>query len=257
MLIACAVVTVAGAVAAAGAVVADVAVPSWATVAAAGLLLPAVAGAVVIRWTYWLQIANSVEVTDRQLPDLHEIYVDLVARIGLDYTPRLCVANGNGALNAFASKCRIRRGYVVVYSDLIDIAHEHGDLATVRFVLAHELAHIRCGHVDLWRMAITALPRLCRLDRSLVRAQEYTADRTAALLAPEGARGMMALFAGKRLYRHIDFDAYIEAVLDHDDGIWLRLVNVWSDHAVGFRRLTALANATHQPNGWDTHGRML
>lgn len=257
LLVGCAVVTVVGVGAAAAAVVSGLTVPTWALLAVAGLSLPVVAGVVIIRWTYWRQIANGVEITGQVLPEIHTIHADLVARLRLGHMPRVYVANGNGTVNALASKCRIRHGYVVLSSDLVDIGYEHGDLATIRFVLAHELAHIKCGHVNLWRTGITALPRLLRLDRSLTRAQEYTADRTAACLAPEGARGMLALYAGKRVYRHIDFDAYLQSVGNHRDGFWLGLVNLLSDHAVGFRRLTALANCSSDAKGWDTHGRML
>lgn len=257
MLVLCGLISLGGIGAAVRAVMSGSAVPSWAAAAVIGLGVPPVAAAVLIRWIYWQQITNSVPVTDRQLPQLHAMHVDLVARMGLDHIPRLYVVNGNGTLNAWASKCRVRRGYVVLSSDLIDIAHELGDVATIRFVLAHELGHIKCGHVSLWRTGLTALPRILRLDKSLTRAQEYTADRTAAYFAPEGARGLLVLYAGKRLYRHIDFDVYRASVGDHRDGIWMRLVNLWADHPVGFRRMAALANVTRDQKGWDVHGRML
>ena len=254
MLILCGPLTAGGSVAAPLFMLQGLAVPRWVAWTVWGLAVPVVAATVAIRWLYWRQVANSVEVTGGQLPELHAVYTDLVARMGLDHTPRLYVANGNGAVNALASKCQVGRGYVVVFSDLVDIAYEHGDWDTVRFVLAHELAHVRCGHVNVWRTAITFLPLLVGLHRSLVRAQEHTADRCAALYAPEGARGMLVLYAGKRLYRRVDFDAYRASVRDHRDGVWLRVVNAWSSHPVGFRRLEALANL--DADGWDTHGRI-
>ncbi len=152
MLIACGFTTAAGIIVGTTALLKGQGVPYGAALAMAGAAVPMLAAAVVIRWTYWRQVANSVEVTDHQLGDLHTVYLQLVTAIGLDYVPRLYVTNGNGALNAWASKCQVRRGYVVVASDLVDVAYEHGDWATLRFVLAHELGHIRCGHVALWRV---------------------------------------------------------------------------------------------------------
>ncbi|WP_370325367.1 M48 family metalloprotease [Euzebya sp.] len=93
------------------------------------------------------------------------------------------------------------------------------------------------------------------LEPSLSRAQEYTADRCAARYVPEGARGLVVVYAGKRVYRHVDVDAYRRSVANHRDGLWLRLANLFSSHAVGFRRLQALSAVDQE--GWDVHGRML
>ena len=257
LLVLCGAVTAFGIGVAATAAGSGMEVPTWAGTAAVGITVPLIAATVAIRWMYWREISSSVEITCRQLSALHAIYVGLVTAMGMSYVPRLYVSNSNGTLLAWASKCRVRRGYIVIGSDLVDLAYEHGDIDTVRFVLAHELAHIRCGHVDLWRTGITALPRLIGLDRSLTRAQEYTADRTAALHAPAGAAGLLVLFAGKRVYRHLDVNAYHESVRAHRDGLWLRLVNLWADHPVGFRRMEALAGVTADGSGWDTHGRMV
>jgi Zn-dependent protease with chaperone function len=255
MLLACGAVTACGVGVALLLAVRGIAVPAWALLSVAGLTVPLLTAAVVIRWTYWRSVANAVEVTAEQLPEVHTLFTDLVGAMAVTPPPRLYVTNGNGALNAFAAKCRVRRSYVVIASDLVDIGYEHGDWPTLKFVLAHELAHIRCGHVALWRSAIAPLPRLVWLDRSRVRAQEYTADRCAARYAPEGAHGLLVLYAGKRLYRHIDLDTYRKSVRAHGDGVWLRLANLLSTHPVGFRRLEALADMSER--GWDVHGRML
>ena len=229
--------------------------PAWATAALAGLAAPIVAGVVIIRYFYWKNIADGVEITEQQLPDVYEMYRDLAERMEVSPMPRLYLGNGNGAINAFASKCQVRRSYVVIWSDLLDIAYEHGDFDGVRFVLAHELGHIKCGHVDLWRQAIMAVPRALFFGRTVVRAQEYTADRCGAYYAPEGARSMMVLFAGKRMYRHCSIDAYQASIANHKDGFWLKVVNFLSDHAVGWRRLQPLVDIENQ--GWDQHGKML
>jgi Zn-dependent protease with chaperone function len=230
-------------------------VPDWAAAAVLGLTLPLAAAVGVIRWLYWRQIANSVEVTPATLPDLHAAHVELADAIGLDHLPRLYVRNGHGVINAVAAKCQVRRSYVILSSDVVDIAYSGGDWVTLQFILAHELAHIRCGHVALWRTAITALPSVLHLDRSLRRAQEYTADRCAARHIPDGAAGLLLLYAGKRLYRHIDPGAYMTSVRGHRDGLWLRLVNLASTHPVGFRRMASLSAIDQE--GWDVHGRML
>ena len=132
---------------------------------------------------------------------------------GMDGLPRLYVSNGNGVLNAYATKCQLTRAYVVIYSDLVDIAYEHGDFSTVRFALAHELGHVKCRHVSIWRQLLHPVARLLFLSPSIFRSQEYTADRVASYYAPEGAMGLSVLYAGKRMYRHMDVDAYFDSSL--------------------------------------------
>lgn len=229
--------------------------PTWATAAAAGLLVPILAATVLIRFQYWRQISNSVEVTENQLSEIHAIYIELCAAMDMPQRPRLYVANGNGAINAYASKCRIRRSYVVIYSDLIDVAYELGDFNAIRFVLAHELGHIKCGHVNLWRNALLPVATVLGIGPSVSRAQEYTADRCGAFYAPEGAQSLMVLFAGKRIYNRVDIDAYRDSARDHGTGFWLRVANFFSGHAVGFRRMEPLAEI--ETAGWDVHGKML
>ncbi|WP_291314613.1 M48 family metallopeptidase [Corynebacterium sp. UBA2622] len=244
----------------------DTPLPDWAAAALLGLLAPVIAWAVLGRWQYWSKIANGVEVTPRQLPRLWDEYERLARDMGfgapgkgvprrMRQIPPLYLLNGNGTLNAYSAKCRTQAAYVVVYSDLVDMAYRHDDFSGLRFVLAHELGHIKCGHVSFWRLIVNPVLTLTRLSPSLSRAQEYTADRAACYYAMEGAPSMMILYAGKNMYPEIDTDAYYEAVEEHSDGFWLKAVNFMADHAVGFRRMAALRQA--QEHGWDVHGKML
>lgn len=255
MLALCALLTLAGVVVAVVASATGKEPPAWATLALIGLAAPAVLGTFYIRLHFWKTIANGVEITPQQLPDVHSMYAELAREMGFTDLPRLYLVNGNGALNAFASKCQIRRTYVVIYSDLLDIAYEFNDFDTVKFVLAHELGHIKCGHVNLWRAAVRVVATSLFLGQSMSRAQEYSADRVAAYYAPRGAQGLMVLFAGKRMYRRTNIAAYGESVRNHKNGFWLRVVNFLADHAVGFRRMEALSRIDSE--GWDVHGKML
>lgn len=227
----------------------------------AGLIAPA-AAFFMIRYLYWSAISDSVEVTEKQFPELYTMYVELAEKMGfskdgegLKKLPRLYIKNGNGTLNAYASKCQVKRSYVVLYSDIVDIAYTYGDFDALRFILAHELGHIKCGHVSLWRSMLNPVGTALFLDKTLVRAQEYTADRAACYYAPEGKMGMINLYAGKHLAPRVDMDEYFRSVDNHKDGIWLRLSNFLSDHAVGFRRMKAIKDT--ETHGWNVHGRML
>jgi Zn-dependent protease with chaperone function len=151
---------------------------------------------------------------------------------GMGKTPRLYLVNGNGVMNAYATKCRLRRGYVVVNSDLLDLAYQYGEFDLLRFVLSHELGHHYCGHTQFRRLMLSPALRLLQLWPSFSRAQEYTADRVGAFLHLEGAREMVGLYAGKHMQKDVDVDAYLASVDDHKDGFWLKLANLRADHPV-------------------------
>lgn len=228
-----------------------------------GILAPALAF-FAIRWFYWSAITNAVEVTPVQFPEVYTICHDLSQQMGfrpdaagkgITRLPRLYIKNGNGVMNAYASKCQVSRGYVVIHSDLVDVGYTYQDWEFVRFVLAHELGHIKCGHVDLWRSMIRPVTTALRIQASVIRAQEYTADRVALYYAPAGGKGMIHLYCGKHLGHRVNMDEYFASVHAHKDGFWIKVANFLSDHAVGFRRMVALHEA--ETKGWDVHGKML
>lgn len=227
--------------------------------AVAVLILPLLL-LILIRWQFWSSMSQAVPVTPRQFPELYELYAALGAEMGftgkgMNALPRLYVVNGNGTLNASAAKCQVRKAYVQIYSDLLDIAYELGDFDGVRFILAHELGHVKCRHVALWRIVLSPITSVLLLRPSITRAQEYTADRVACYYVPEGAESMSVLYAGKRMYRRVDMDEYFASIREHRSVFWIRIANFVSDHAVGFRRMEAIART--RTEGWDVHGRMI
>ena len=231
----------------------------WAMGILLGLVTPVVA-LVFIRMMYWKTAANSIELTEKQLPELYAIYAELGGRMGFSCPggpdlPKLYLHNGNGVMNAYATKCRMRAAYVVLNSDIVDLAYVHGDFGALRFIMAHELGHVKCRHISLWRLIYSPVMTLLFLGKSTTRAQEYTADRVASYYAPDDVLTMVNLFAGKNLGHRIDIDEYFRTVDDHKDGFWLRFANFRSDHAVGFRRMGALHRTLTE--GWDVHGKML
>jgi Zn-dependent protease with chaperone function len=235
--------------------------PGWLrSLVVLAIVAPVLTSLVVSRYLYWSTISNAVEVTGEQLPKLHAVFVEQAALLGMtpdgsgmSKTPRLYLVNGNGVMNAYATKCRLRRGYVVIYSDLLDLAYEYDQFDLMRFVLSHELGHHHCGHTQFRRQMLSPLLRALWLWPSFSRAQEYTADRVGALLFLEGAPGMIGLYAGKHMQKDVDLDAYFDSVQDHKDGFWLKVANFRADHPVGFRRMTTLKQMETQ--GWDVHGR--
>ncbi|GAA2911193.1 Zn-dependent protease with chaperone function [Microbacterium keratanolyticum] len=233
--------------------------PEWAGAALSAMLIPVLAF-FLIRYMFWSTMGDAVPVTPKQFPELYELYADLGAEMGftgekLHALPQLYVVNGNGVLNAAAAKCQVRKAYVQINSDLLDIAYELGDFRTVRFVLAHELGHVKLRHISIWRMILRPVNTLLTLAPSISRAQEYSADRVGCYYEPEGARGMAVLFAGKRMYQRVDVEEYYDSIRTHRVGFWFKVANYFADHALGFRRMAAIEQTATQ--GWNVHGKML
>jgi len=88
-----------------------------------------------------------------------------------------------------------QRDYVIIYTDVLELAYSFGE-SELAFVISHELAHIQCGHLK--RKWIDFPAKLVPfLGQALSRAREYTCDRIAQELVPEGASmGLVALSAG-------------------------------------------------------------
>ncbi|MBU0438865.1 peptidase M48 [Staphylococcus succinus] len=232
-------------------------VPEWIYGGLVGLMIP-VFGFFMVRFMYWSSISEGVEITNEQLPEIYTIYYELAIEMGFNTKrlklPKLYLVNGNGVMNAFASKCSLKRRYIVIHSDLLDLAYKFDEIDLIKFILAHELGHHKCGHTNIWRMILAPFLKPLYLDKSLTRTQEYTADRVALYYAPEGAMSMIYLFSGKYMGSKIDLEEYFNSIDLHDESIWLKLSNFLSDHPVGFRRMKVIKQA--KENGtWDVHGK--
>lgn len=234
-------------------------IPEWVYGAFLGLLIPFLA-IFTIRYLYWNSISNGVEINENQLSEIYDIYLQLATEMEFDSKklklPRLYLINGNGVMNAFAAKCTLKKRYIVIHSDLLDLAYKFDEMPLIKFVLAHELGHHKCGHTNIWRLIFSPFLKPLYLDKSLTRAQEYTADRVALYYAPEGALSMIYLFSGKYMGSRIEIEEYFKSIDLHDETIWLKLSNFLSDHPVGFRRMKALKEAKEKGT-WDVHGKFI
>jgi Zn-dependent protease with chaperone function len=188
---------------------------------------------------------NAVRVSERQLPDLHDIVVEQCRALEMD-VPDVFVTQAGGILNAFATKF-FRRRFVVLYSDVVELAREQGEPA-VRFVVAHELAHIKRRHLNRqWLIfPATLIPFL---GSAYSRAREYTCDRFGAHLEPDGAvSGLLVLAAGRRLYREVDTNEYVRQT-NTEGGFWFWLAEKTSTHPNLTKRVAAVRQhrPTHVP----------
>jgi Zn-dependent protease with chaperone function len=180
---------------------------------------------------------NSVRVSEHQFPDIHGVIVRLAREVGIE-APTAYVLQAGGALNAFALRF-LGRNYVVLYSDVVELARQQGEEA-LAFVIAHELAHHQRGHTG-WKRVLT-LPGafIPFLGSAYSRACEYTCDAYGADASPEGAvDGLLVLAAGKQLYRDIDARAFARQA-DQEEGFWVAFAELVASHPNLPKRVSAV-----------------
>jgi Zn-dependent protease with chaperone function/Tfp pilus assembly protein PilE len=162
---------------------------------------------------------NGVELSADQFPDLHKQFTACCDRLQMKTRPQAYILNGNGGLNAFATKF-LGTQFVVLMSDVVDAMNNHAD--GVRFYIGHELGHLRMKHLSghLLRWPALWLPLL---GAAYSRARESTCDRhgLACSGSPEGAaRSLAALSAGAERWEHLDVTAYLRQA-KHSSGFWM------------------------------------
>ncbi|TET06485.1 M48 family peptidase [Candidatus Dependentiae bacterium] len=157
---------------------------------------------------------NAIKISKEQFPDIFDILQNHSQILGLKKTPDMYVLQGNGVLNAFATRFS-RKNFVVLYSDIFEMAYEEGKDA-VSFIIGHELGHIKRNHVGFIK-SILILPAhfIPFLNTAYSRACEYTCDNVGYNLSAKGATsGLLILAAGKKLYKKIDLSNLINNAKD-------------------------------------------
>jgi len=200
------------------------------------LLVPAL---VVIRETQRASVrGTAVELSPRQYSALYRTADEFAHRLGLRRRPQIYLSNGNGALNAFAAQAT-GHDYVVLSNELFTNLYEN-NREGLRFILGHELGHIRLHHVSLWyQLAVAYSERIPLLGPALSRLREYSCDRHGAHLSPLGATGLVLLASGRHTEHLVDIDELVRQG-QMLRGFWVGLAQLPRSHPFTVRRLERL-----------------
>jgi Zn-dependent protease with chaperone function len=203
-----------------------------------GLLL-FVPGLIVVREVQRASVRGSaVELSQRQFPDIHETADRFATALGLRRRPQIFLTNGNGALNAFAAQAT-GHDYVVLSNELFVNLYD-GNRDGLRFILGHELGHVRLHHVSLWyQIAVAYSQRIPVLGPTLSRLREYSCDRHGAHPSPRGETGLVLLASGRYTENAVDIDELL------GQGrrlrrFWVGLAQLPRSHPFTVRRLERL-----------------
>jgi Zn-dependent protease with chaperone function len=178
---------------------------------------------------YVENIASSILVGEKQLPDLHNLLLEACKT--LDIEPPQLYVRQHPAPNAYTFAMRGKQPFVVLHTSLIDILTPE----EIQAVIAHELGHLKCDHsvyltpVNLLVLAAAILPNVGAVVAQALQAQllewvrcaEFTCDR-AALLATQNPKVVMSVLmklagGSPTLAPKLNLDAFVAQAHAYDD----------------------------------------
>src|SRR6516164_1855666 len=215
---------------------------NWETTwrAVAGVIILVAPALILIRQ---IQRASSrgtaVQLSRTQFPDLYTSIDDFSVTLGVKPTPPLYLSNRNGTLNAFAAQSGLINNYVVLSNELFANLRNDNREGT-RFILGHEISHIRLHHVALWYSLVICYSQLIPiLGPTLSRLREYSCDRNGAALESKGELGLVLLTAG----RYAADGVHVGELVDqgrHLGGFWVEIAQLPRSHPWTVRRIWRL-----------------
>lgn len=178
---------------------------------------------------YVENIASSVLVGEKQLPDLHQLLLSACKTLDID-PPQLYIRQ-HPAPNAYTFAMRGKQPFIVVHTSLIDMLEPE----EIQAVIAHELGHLKCDHsvyltpVNILILAAAAVPTVGTILAQAIQAQllewvrcaEFTCDR-AALLATQNPKVVMSVLmklagGSPTIAPQLNLDAFIAQARAYDD----------------------------------------
>lgn len=182
---------------------------------------------------------NAIKINKKQFPDIFGILELYSQKLDLQKTPDMYLLQGNGVLNAFATKF-LRRNYVILHSDVLEIAYQEG-MDAVSFIIGHELGHIKRNHMSFFKTSFLLPSKFIPfLANAYSRACEYTCDNIGYNLCPKGAlKGILVLAAGKTLYKKVNVNELILNITNESHRA-ITFGELFSTHPALSRRILAI-----------------
>ena len=187
----------------------------------------------------WIR-GNGVRITAQQFPDLYKRYLHCCTTLGMKDMPEAYLLNGQGTLNAFATKF-LGRYFVVLYSNVVDAMMDKPE--AINFYMGHELAHIHRKHLS-WGPFIWPASILPLIGAGYSRAREYTCDafgRACCSDAAPAVQGLVALAAGEKRWAVLNVPAYLEQARD-TGGFWMSFHELIADYPWIVKRAARIAD---------------
>lgn len=181
---------------------------------------------------------SGIKITPEQLPDLYTSVASISQRMGFKNVPEVYILQGNGVLNAMATKFVFTK-FIIIYSNLIDACDK--DPSACNMIIGHELGHLRAGHLR-WSWFIWPTYIIPFFANALSRAREYTADRYGAACCDntrDALNGLLILAGGKNVAGQIKLERFTDQIKSINTGL-MRIGEWMHTHPPLVRRICAL-----------------
>ena len=158
---------------------------------------------------------NGVQITEKQFPEVYRMIIEIAQSYHMKKIPDVFLIQSGGILNAYATRF-VGKNYIAIYSEIFSIVNQES--AVLKFILAHEMAHIKRSHLQkrFWTILSVWVPFL---GSAYSRSCEYTCDNFGNAVAPAGSKnGLVMLAAGRELYKQINIDQYLEDAEKNNSG---------------------------------------
>ena len=193
---------------------------------------------------YGSQRAQGVRITPEQFPEVYDMWQTMASALRMKRIPELYTVNGDGVLNAFAACVPGFRYFSTVNSDILEACLRNQDWETLKFILGHELGHMKLGHVTWWWFLLTVMGNLPGVNYifglPLSRAREYSCDKIGQAFAADDAyKGLTMIGAGKHLYNQLNTQAHLVESTERR-GFWMAFSNFFSTHPIVNWRINAV-----------------
>lgn len=149
---------------------------------------------------------NGICISESQFPKIYKEYVEMAGKLNIKKIPKLFLLQKGGILNSYVTRF-LGKNYIAISSDIFSIYET--DRNAVKFILAHELGHIKRMHISkkFWTFPSLIIPFL---NKAYTRACKYTCDNIGiSMINNDGVNGLLLLAGGKDLYKKIDAETYI------------------------------------------------
>ncbi|WP_373481148.1 M48 family metallopeptidase [Geminocystis sp.] len=231
------------------------------------LAMRSLLGNVAEDFFYLNNIASSILISEKQLPDLYELLIS--ASEILDIEPPQLYIQQNPTPNAYTLAIRGKKPFIVIHTSLLEILTPE----EIKAVIAHELGHLKCEHgvylslANIMVLAAGLIPSwgtfvAQSLQSQLlqwVRCAEFSCDRSALLVVQKPSIVMsvlMKLTGGSPSIAHkLNLEAFMaqvkeyKAMSDTDIGILLKEMQTSQlTHPVPIIRAKEIENWANSPN---------
>ncbi len=181
-------------------------------------------GSIAEDFFYLNNIASSILISEKQLPDLHQLLVSACDILDIE-VPQLYLQQ-NPVPNAYTLAMRGERPFIVIHTSLLELLNDD----EIQAVLAHELGHLKCEHgvylsmANIMVLAAGLIPSWGGLlAQSLqsqllqwVRCAEFSCDRSALLVTqkPEVVMSLLMKLTGgsPSIANKLSLSAFMEQV---------------------------------------------